>query len=155
MNDVTRQVVVLPVPKGAEFRQETGFKFGSQGRTMDLCYPGRDTDEGWPVTVLVGGYPDSGFERGMGCKFKEMASLRSWSQLIASTGIVAVTYECEEPVTDLFDVISNLKESADEIGVDQNRIALWSCSGNAPTALGAIAELSTDLRCAVLCYGTY
>ena len=47
-----------------------------------------------------------------------------------------------------------LRDNARALGLDASRIALWSCSGNVPNALGVLMhEAPGSLRCAVLCYG--
>ena len=50
--------------------------------------------------VLVTGYRDSGWQRRFGCLQKEMGSFVSWAQLIAASGMVAVTYSNDDPVED-------------------------------------------------------
>jgi hypothetical protein len=39
------------------------------------------------------------------------------------------------------------------LGVDENRIGLWACSGNVPNALSVLISERPSLKCAVFCYG--
>ena len=85
------------------------------------------------AVVIVSGYPDPGFERIVGCKFKDMASSVSWAKLIAASGMAAITYTNEEPVADLNEVL-------DHVSSKYERVGLWSSSGNSPLALSVVAR---------------
>ena len=69
---------------------------------MDMYYP-PDSKSGAriPAVVVVAGFPDVGYEAKVGCKFKEMGSSISWGQLMAASGLVAITYTNREPATDI------------------------------------------------------
>ncbi|HEV3333626.1 MAG TPA: alpha/beta hydrolase [Bryobacteraceae bacterium] len=123
--------------------------------TMDLYYPPDPKSQAAPAVIIVAGYPDGGFERMLGCKFKEMASSVSWGQLAAASGIVAVTYANREPVTDLARLLEYLRQNAGDLGIDPSRIALWASSGNVPLALATLMqpEARDYVKCGVLCYG--
>src|SRR5207245_6352575 len=70
--------------------------------TMDIYYPpGAQRGARTPVAVIVAGYPDVGFEKFVGCKFKEMQSSIGWGRLIAASGLVAITYSNRQPAADL------------------------------------------------------
>jgi hypothetical protein len=120
--------------------------------TMDLYYPaGSAGPGGTPAVVFVLGYPDAGVERTVGCKAKEMASYVSWAQLVAASGLVGVTCTNHNPA-DIHALIRALRDRASELGIDGYRIALWSCSGNGPTALAVLMNQEPGIRCAVFCY---
>lgn len=95
------------------------------------------------AVILVAGYPDAGFERIVGCKFKEMPSNVAWARRIAEAGLVAIAYSNREPVADLHAVLRYVRE---ELGIE--RVGLWAASGNAPLALSALREA----QCAALLY---
>jgi hypothetical protein len=123
--------------------------------TMDIYYP-PDSKSGvrTPAIVFVTGYPDSGMEKMLGCKFKEMGAYTSWARLTAASGMAAITYTNREPAADILAVLQYVRQNADGLGIDENRIGLWACSGNVPNALSALIEEGGDyLKCAVLCYG--
>lgn len=120
--------------------------------TMDLYYPaGAARPGGMPAVVFVIGYPDAGIQRHVGCAAKEMASYISWAQLAAASGLVGVTYTNHDPA-DVHTLIRALRSRGTELGIDANRIALWSCSGNAPTALSVLTNAERRIRCAAFCY---
>ncbi|MCB9759785.1 MAG: hypothetical protein H6739_08070 [Alphaproteobacteria bacterium] len=105
-----------------------------------------------PVAVLVSGYPDPGFQAQLGCRFKDMASVQDWARMLAASGVAAVAVSATEPVTGLAAALAHLRRRGDALGVDAERIGLWACSGNAPTALGAFLD-DPAVRCAALLYG--
>jgi acetyl esterase/lipase len=121
--------------------------------TMDLYYP-PDAGNGAPApTVLfVTGFPDAGAEKLLGCRLKDMGSYTSWAQLAAASGLVAVTYTNNEPASDVTSLLQYLRGHGAEFGIDAHRMAVWACSGNAPTALSLLMRQPSDLKCAVLCY---
>ena len=81
-----------------------------------------------------------------------MAAYRDWSRLLASNGIVAVTYRNEDPLRDARRLLHRLQQDADTLGIDPERIGIWSSSGNVPNALALFAA-EPKLVCAALLYG--
>jgi hypothetical protein len=119
--------------------------------TMDVYYPAGVNQE-CPAVVIVAGYPDQGYQKLLGCKFKETGSSISWAELIAASGIVCITYSNIEPVADFQELLEFIHEHSAELKVDSNEIGLWSSSGNVPLALSALMTRG-DLKCAALLYG--
>src|SRR5262245_39884243 len=100
-----------------------------------------------PAVVFVIGYPDPGCEQIFGCKLKDSVSYQSWARLVAASGMIGVTYSNRTP-DDAHAMIAHLRSNAAALGIDEQRLAIWGCSGNAPLAL----SLLDGMRCAVLCY---
>jgi hypothetical protein len=123
--------------------------------TMDVYYPADVTSGArLPAVVFVAGYNDVGYEKMLGCKFKEMAMSVSWGQLTAVSGLVAIAYTNREPAADLDSLIQHVRQNADALRIDANRIGVFACSGNVPLALWALMQEGRDfLTCAVLLYG--
>lgn len=124
--------------------------------TMDIYYPA-DSDMGEPVPamVFVSGYPDPGMERMLGCKLKDMESYVSWGKLTAFSGLAAITYSTStDPAAEIDAVLQFVRRNGAALGIDENRMGLWACSGNVPNALSVLMhEENESLKCAVLCYG--
>jgi hypothetical protein len=126
--------------------------------TLDLYRPpGGAARERDAVVVLVPGYPDPGFERFVGCRFKEMGSSRSWARAIAASGMAAVVPSNRAPEADAIALLAELRARAEELQIDPGRVGLWASSGNAPLALSLLmrhadVERSVVLRCAALLY---
>lgn len=154
---ISRKRVVYQIPgmDAVTIRRNVEYRTTDPALTMDLYYP-PDTKitARIPAVVFVSGYPDPGFEKMVGCKFKEMGSYISWGQLTAVSGIVAITYTNIEPAADVKTLLQYIRENAASLGIDENRIGLWACSGNVPNALSVLMHERGDyLKCAVLCYG--
>lgn len=155
---ISKKMVVYGIPgmDGVEVRRDVEYGATRKGAlTMDIYYPpGSKSGARTPAVVVVAGYPDSGFEANVGCKFKEMGSSISWGQLMAASGMVAITYTNREPATDIHALLEYVRQNADALGIDETRIGLWASSGNVPLALSVLMREDQEyLKCAVLCYG--
>ncbi len=158
-HEITTKRVVYEIPgmKKATIQQDIEYRISDAvGLTMDIYYP-PDAKSGTriPAVVFVIGYSDLGAQIVFGCKFKEMESFISWGQLMAASGVAAILYSTgREPATDIQNVLQYIREHAATLGIDENRIGVWACSGHAPLALSVLMqETSGDLQCAALCYG--
>jgi len=104
--------------------------------------------------ILVTGYPDPGFEAMVGCKLKDMQGYVSWGELLAASGLIAVTYTNHDPVADLEALLRYLRANAERLGLDEQKLGIWACSGNVPNALSRLMRsASVRFRAAALCYG--
>jgi acetyl esterase/lipase len=73
---------------------------------------------------------------------------------MAASGLVAITYSTgAEPSIDVLTMIRYIRQNAPSLGIDENRIGVWACSGNVPNALSVLMQDFDYLKCAVLCYG--
>jgi hypothetical protein len=133
-------------------RRDVEYRVGDSGPlTMDLYYPpGVDAGEPLPAVVFVTGFSDLGAAKMIGCRFKEMGSYTSWAQLVAASGLIAITYANERPDTDVTELLRFIRAHAAELRVDADRTAIWSASGNVPNALSV--TMRERFRCASLWY---
>ena len=129
--------------------------YGEDVLTMDVYYPVDSAgSRELPLVIFVLGYSDLGFQKLFGRNAREMKPYVSWAQLTAASGIAAITYTNREPVTDIEAVLEYVRQNAPSLGIDPNRIGIWACSGNVPTALHLLIQApAAELKCAVLCYG--
>ncbi len=104
--------------------------------------------------VIVGeGYPEAGFERVVGCAFREMGAVVSWARLIAASGMVAVAGSNRAPAEDARALLRFVRSSGDELGIDGERVGLWAASGNGPVALSLLfGDEGSAVRAAAFCY---
>ena len=156
--DITKKTVVYRIPgvDSVTIRRDVEYRTTDAGvLTMDLYYPpGWKTGARIPAVVIVAGYPDVGFERMLGCKFKDMGSPVSWAQLMAASGLLAITYTNRDPAADCYALLEHLRANAEPLGINVDRMAVWASSGNVPLALSLLMrESPEDLKCAVLYYG--
>lgn len=155
---ISKKVVVYRIPgmDAVTIRRDVEYRAADTGvLTMDVYYPPQFKGGARiPAVVIVAGYPDAGFERVVGCKFKELGSSISWAQLMAASGVVAITYTNREPAADLHALLQHVRQQAAALGIDENRVGVWACSGNVPLALSVLMREDREyLKCAVLCYG--
>jgi hypothetical protein len=107
-----------------------------------------------PVVLFVTGFPDVGVSSPLGCMFKDMEMSISLLQLIAMSGMAAVSYTTSQPATDIDDVLAFLTGNATALHVDATRVGLWAVSGHAPVALSAlIRHPRQSFRAAVISNG--
>lgn len=157
-NDITKKSVVYQMSgmDDVTIRQDVEYKATDKGTlTMNIYYPpDAKSDSRLPAVIFVLGYSDVGFQKMLGCKQKEMASYISWGKLTAASGVAAITYTTKEPATDIDALLQYVRQSADSLGIDGNKIGIWSCSGNVPNALSVLVKKDRGyLKCVVLCYG--
>lgn len=120
------------------------------GLTMDIYYPlDFDFTQNLPVVIFVIGFVDN--------KLKDTEIYISRGQLVAASGMIAIAYETHDPDVDTHDLINYIRANESWLRIDKDRICLWSSSANAPTALIALTDTSTEyhdsLACAVIYYG--
>lgn len=123
--------------------------------TMDLYLPPHPPGAArLPAVVFVLGYSDLGAQAYFGCKFKEMECFIGWARATAAAGLAAITYTTgKQPAADAETLLRHLRENAASLGIDENRIGLWACSGHGPNALSVLMrEAPGKLKCAALCY---
>jgi hypothetical protein len=127
---------------------------GDERMTIDVYAPaGSARHEPVPAVIFVTGYSDEGARRILGCNLKDMASYVSWARLMAASGLAAITYTTRRPSTDVHSVLAHLRQHAASLGIDDERLGIWSCSGNVPNALSVLMEQYPGVKCAALCYG--
>lgn len=99
--------------------------------------------------VFVSGYPDPGMTAFFGKPIRAWASYRDWGRAVAASGLVGITYGNRTPA-DVDALVAHLRANAVSLAIDPARVGAWSCSGNAPDALGLMTR--TPLTCAALLY---
>jgi hypothetical protein len=132
-------------------QREIGFT-GANGAPLLLdLYQPAVVGPSTPVVIIVEGYPDPGFARMLGCRFKDMEGTTSLARLIAASGMTAITYTNTEPAGDLEALLDHVRVSAGARHLDASRIGLWGASGHGPLTLGAIMNRAAgEIACAVL-----
>jgi dienelactone hydrolase len=162
MNDTpqehfAKQRIVYTVPglERVTVQRDETYRMKDDGAfTMDLYYPSSAaTGRRYPAVLFVTGFSDAGAQRMFGRQFKEMGSYVSWAKVVAAAGMVAVTYNNETPEADVHAVLQHLRDHAADLQIDEQRLALWACSGHVPNALSVLLHAAGGLKCAVLCYG--
>jgi len=145
---LTRRVQYdLPGVDAVEVRRDVAYTTPADAElTMDVYFPpGRTASDTTPAVILVPGFPGA---------VKRIGSFVSWAELMAASGLVAITCATREPVADTEAVLAYVRKHAAPLGVDPGRMGLWACSGHVPNALSMLARPERGyLKCAALCYG--
>ncbi len=94
---------------------------------------------------------------------KDSAQYVGWGQLIAASGLVAVTFNHRSTMTlldihgvtsDITDLITYVRMNSESLHIDVDRLAIWVCSAGAPYALKiALDEAPAYIRCTACYYG--
>jgi hypothetical protein len=151
-----RVVYRIPAMERVTVRRDTTYRaHDGSVQPIDLYYP-PEVSAGslTPAVAIITGYPDAGIHRIFGRFAKDLGSNASWAELIAASGLIAITYVNVDPVADAAGVLEHIREHAAAIGVDRDRIGLWSCSGNVPTAMSLLMSERHDcVRCAAFLFG--
>lgn len=150
-----RVVYELPGMDAVTIRRDVEYLTTGAGiQTMDVYAPPESPNGArLPAVIFVSGYSDVGMQAMLGCKLKEMGAYVSWGQLMAASGLAAITYTTTEPVSDFDALLQYVRQNAAHLGVDENRIGIWACSGNVPRALAVLMQGNEFLKCAALLYG--
>lgn len=151
-----RVVYEIPGMEAVPTRREVEYQRDHDGGLgMDLYYPTNARAVGpLPALVFVHGFSDVGFRSRMGCRFKEMASSVSWAQLMAMSGIIAISYANRDPEHDLHGLWQYVQQNAASLGIDGGRVGVFASSGHVPLALSLLVRgAGRTPKCAVLCYG--
>lgn len=101
---ITLKRVVHRLPGMDEGRTERDLQYHQSDAgplALDVYHPHQTDGAPAPVVLFGLGYRDVGVVSPMGCAFKEMEMFISMAQLVASSGMAAVTYTTSEPVADL------------------------------------------------------
>ncbi|MDH4062971.1 MAG: hypothetical protein OEW19_01125 [Acidobacteriota bacterium] len=155
-SDVANRRVVYEIPGQDAVRTRRNVAYQSAGgETLPLDIyelPGSERRAPRPAVIFVTGYNDLGMRKSVGCAAKEMASYASWGRLVAMCRMVGITYECRDPAADARALVGHVTREASSLGINPDRVALWSCSGNVPTALSVLMNVP-GLAGAALCYG--
>lgn len=133
--------------------------FAEQGTslTVDMYYPPRfKFDSNLPAVLVIFGYSNSATKKLVGGILKDWSWYISWGKLIAASGMAALIYESDNPEKDLNILLQFLQDRADEFYIDRNRLGIYSCSANVPTALvNCMDKTKKYFRCAAFYYGYF
>jgi dienelactone hydrolase len=115
--------------------------------------PGLSRGSKLPLVILTNNYPDVAWNKNDGVCHKDWQMIISWAELIAASGMIAVTYQTQFSPSESDSLISYLSKNAPKFNIDINRIALFGCSANALAAQSLMQNDNYNIRCVVLYYG--
>jgi acetyl esterase/lipase len=127
---------------------------------LDVYYPADIRDgEQRPAVVFVHGLGPAELVK----HIKDSGQYVSWGQLIAASGLIAVTFNHRSPDehTSLADVgadadelVAYVREHAGELQIDKERLAIWAGSAGVPLGVrSALRDTPLFVKCLVAYYG--
>lgn len=156
--DITKIRVVYKIPDMENVQVQHGIKyrsFNGTDLTMDVYYPPNlKEDTTLPVVIYVLGYSDNVMQEQIGSKLKDIELYISWCELTAASGMIAITYETQQPGSDVDVLLEYIRQNGASLKINADKIGIWSCSGNVPIALSVLMNKRKEyFKCAVLYYG--
>jgi acetyl esterase/lipase len=151
--------LVYPIPEDSGVRVRSNLSYGPHpDHLFDLSLP-REGSEPAPVVVFVHGDAP----RDILAHAKDWGQYRSWGELTASRGLAAVTFDhrsseqgtrLREAADEVMLLVAHVRAHAGDLGIDADRMCLWTCSAGIPVALGDLLSKPPEfLRCIVSYYG--
>ena len=105
---------------------------------LDVYYPAELGDgEQRPAVLFVHGLGPAELVK----HIKNSGQYVSWGQLAAASGLIAVTFNHRSPDEhislgdvegDVDDLVEYVRQSAEELQIDKERLAIWTCSAGVP-----------------------
>lgn len=154
-------VYSLPTMGEAVIRSDIPYKQVASGDLkMDVYYPGDyEGETRVPAVIFVHGDAEPELLK----TIKDIGQYTSWGQLIAASGLIAVTFNhrSSEGLTKIYEVASDIenllqyvRNNSDMLGIDANRLCIWSASAGASYGLrAALTDSTASIRCNVCYYG--
>jgi acetyl esterase/lipase len=151
-----RAVYSVPGMDHVRVRRDLAYRTDEPALKMDLYLPKEAPPAaGWPVVVLVHGGPIPA-----GWAPKEWGVYRSYGELLAASGLAAVTFnhrlhasaDYPRAAGDVDALIAHVRAEARGYGIDPDRVAVWAFSGGGPLLASALAGRAAYVRAAVSYY---
>lgn len=139
----------LPGMDEVEVVNITYARHGDEPLTLDIYYPPDfEADAQLPVVVFGIGYRMSELP------LRNAHFYTSWGKLVAAAGMAAVAYDTEQPDQDLEILMAFLREYANGLGIDPNRIGVMSTSANTATVMSYLMQERKEyIRFSIYYYG--
>ncbi len=152
--------IVYRIPGTDEIRVERDQPYKSVAGTklkFDVYRPPQDApSHNLPAVVFVHGEgPPEVIENS-----KDWGQYDGWGRLIALSGIIAITFNHRsshffsrnsDPADDVDDLLDHVLDPAHQLGIDPQRLGIWTCSGGTP--FGMRAGLMRGALCIAAYYG--
>ncbi len=154
-------VYFLPDMEGAIVRPDIAYKTVDTGDLlMDVYYPGDyEGETRLPAVIFIHGEGEPEMLKDA----KDWGQYVSWGQLAAASGFIGITFnhrsmelptKLYDAAKDVDDLTTYVRENSKSLGIDENALCIWTCSGGSPFGLrSALREDATYVRCIVSYYG--
>ncbi len=155
-----RVVYTIPGMKKAKVQKDVTYKTVEDLELkLDVYYPADHAKSVLPAVVLIHGDGPQEFLKDI----KDSGQYVSWGQLIAASGLIAVTanhrsteglHNVAGVTNDVDDLISYVRDHSKKLHIDGEKLSIWSASGGGPFGLRAgLFETPPFVNCIVCYYG--
>jgi len=150
---VTERPIVYQIPamKQVQVKEKIQYrKVNDTALTLDIYYPEKfNKSASLPVVI---------FNNGVGSMdLPQWRVYKDWAKLIAANGMIAVSHQTRPGRTTLEDggaVLDYLHQNAKQLNIDADRMAIWTCSGNARIGMRLALKPGREyIRTLVVYYG--
>ena len=162
-NELAKKRLVYQIPGMEQVPVQKDITFKTVERLalkMDVYYPqGMEQGMTCPAVILVSGDPSPQFVE----RSKDIGIYISYGQLIAASGLVAVTFnhrslegytKLHEVGSDVDDLVSYVRENSQSLGIDADALCIWAFSSGPLYGLRtAMRGAPAYIRCIVSYYG--
>jgi hypothetical protein len=128
-HEVTTRRVLYEIPGMQSVQVRDASFTGADGQPLPMKIYGTHG----PIVVILAGYPDAGVVNHVGCRFMEYEWTINMAQLIAASGMTAITHSNRDPLPDA-------RALLDHVAAPGKKVGIWSCSGHGPVVLEAAAK---------------
>jgi acetyl esterase/lipase len=154
-----RIVYTIPGMDQVQVRKDVTYKHAPErDLTADVYMPpDLSGDERRPGVVFIhGGY----LPPNLRTQPKDWGVFVSYGQLMAASGLIGITFNhryygreyLDTAQSDIGDLLSYIRDRADQFALDRDRISLWAFSGGGPLVSWVIRDTPSFVRCLVLYY---
>lgn len=162
-NEMLKKRVVYEIPGMEQTRRVANRVYKTvdgMDLMLDIYYPvGLRDGEQRPAMLFVHGLGPAELVE----HIKDSGQYVSWGQLIAASGLIAVTFNHRSPdehisfkdvSSDVDDLMEYMREHASELQIDRDRLAVWAGSAGVPLGVrSALRNTPEYIRCLVTYYG--
>jgi acetyl esterase/lipase len=155
--EITRRAVVYSVPGMANARVREGLVYKSvEGSPLHFdIYEPASASRPSPAVILVHGGPIPSIGA------RRWGVFTSYGRLLAASGMTGIAFDhrflaanrLRDSAADLADLVRHVRENAKTLGIDENRLALWSFSGGGTLLANALRERQSWWKLLVAFYG--
>lgn len=162
-NELLKKRIVYEMPGMEQARvvENRVYKTVDEGDLLlDVYYPAEVQDgERRPAVLFVHGLGPAELVK----HIKNSGQYVSWGQLMAASGLIAITFNHRSPdehislgdvAGDVDDLVGYVRQSAEELRIDKERLAIWTCSAGVPLGMrSALLGTPAFVKCLVAYYG--
>jgi len=151
--------LVFALPGMDDARVQRNLRYAESGLTADVYSPASNDGQARPAVIFISGDASPELMEHL----KDSGQYIGWGRLAAATGLVGVTFDHSSTLglrnasavaSEVDELRAFLQANAEALGVNPNRLGIWTCSAGPPFGLRSVLRDSDpDVRCIAIYYG--